>query len=119
LFERRNLRIDGRKNVRECHAGNISPSQLAGPWPESVTGLGPLSFQASPTVNVLIEGAATPLAISRNVWGRCGAFVPLGWVEEDAQRPQRGRVAPSQRRRKMVCGLDIVFEAVMRSRRTQ
>jgi hypothetical protein len=119
LFERRNLRINGGKNVRECHAGIIAPSQLAGPWPESVTGLGPLSFQASPTVKVLIEGAATPLAFSRNVWGRCGAFVPLGWVEEDAQRPQRGRVAPSQRRRKMVCGLDIVFEAVMRSRRTQ
>ena len=119
MFERRNLRIDGRNNVRECHAEIIAPSQLAGPWPESVTGLGPLSFQASPTVNVLIEGAAMPLAFSRNVWGRCGAFVPLGWVEEDAQRPQRGRVAPSQRSRKMGCGLNIAFEVVMQGRGTQ
>jgi hypothetical protein len=119
LFERRNLRINGGKNVRECHAGIIAPDQLAGPRPESVTGFGPLSFQASPTVNVVRESAATPSAFNRDVWGRCGAFVPLGWVEEDAQRPQRGRVAPSQRSRKMVCGLDIVFEAVMRSRRTQ
>jgi hypothetical protein len=119
LFERRNLRINGGKNVRECHAGIIAPSQLAGPWPEITTWFSPLSFPASPTVNVLMEGAATLLAFNGNVWGRCGAFVPLGWVEEDAQRPQRGRVAPSQRRQKMGCGLDIVFEAVMQGRGTQ
>jgi hypothetical protein len=30
----------------------------------------------------------------KRVWGRCGVFAPLGWVEEDAKRPQRERVLP-------------------------
>lgn len=67
---------------------------LPGPWPESAFCITLFSFPASPTVSALIESDATPLAFNRAVWGRCGVFAPLGWVEEDAERPQRGRVLP-------------------------
>ena len=51
-------------------------------------------FSSPPTVNALIESGAVSLALYRDEWGRCGVFFPLGWVAEDARRPQRGRVLP-------------------------
>jgi hypothetical protein len=54
---------------------------------------GSFLFPLPPRLDSL-QNTAPTWALFWSVWGRCGGFSPLGWVEEDAKRPQRGRVLP-------------------------
>ena len=60
------------------------------------------------------NGIARPSAfLLKRVWGRCGAFTPLGWVAENLEGSKRGRDAeaplPADRRERLAaecCGLE-------------
>lgn len=51
-------------------------------------------FSRAPRTVRLYKLRSRAQRASQSEWGRCGVSFPLGWVAEDAARPERGRERP-------------------------
>jgi len=85
LFERRDLRINECNNLFQSHAGIISLRSRAAPGQV---------FSPTPRTVRLCKIRSRAQRASQSEWGRSGVSFPLGWVAEDAARPERGRERP-------------------------